>query len=108
MYKMSGLTIEDELNPGEMPRDVQADDNIPLGDSPADRGGFDFSFLKAKTGEGTIDQYLDHPLNFNESRAIARVLRGASGLMGDLDFALVDIGIGVLDYVRGRRSHGIN
>jgi hypothetical protein len=102
---MSGITIEDELGAGEMPHGGQSDDSVPMDDSPVDRGRFDFSFLKAQTGEGSIESYLQSPLNFNESRAVARILRGLQGMVGNMDYAIVDISVGILDYMRGRRGN---
>jgi hypothetical protein len=110
---MPGITIEEELG-GDAAHAGQDDfntgENIPMDDSPSEPTGsrFDFSFLKAKTGEGSIDHYLDHPMNFNESRAVARMLRGASGLIGELDLAVIDIAVGAMDFMRGRRSHGVD
>jgi hypothetical protein len=66
--------------------------------------GLDFSFLKAETGEGSIDQYLEHPLNFNNSKPMARVIRGLTGMFDNLNLAIIDIVIGGLEYVKGRRS----
>lgn len=103
---MSGITIEDELQ-GGTPDDTQAAES-PTGDNlgtDTDSGGggrFDLSILKARTGEGPVEAYVNHPLNFNESRTVARIIRGATGLMGELDFALVDIGMGLLEYMKGR------
>lgn len=64
------------------------------------RRGLDLSFLKAETGEGPIESYFDHPLNFNESKGMARILRGATGLFGSLNLAIIDIGIGLLDVMK--------
>jgi hypothetical protein len=65
-------------------------------------------FMKAKTGEGSIEDYLEHPLNFNKSNAIARMIRGATGLLGALDLAIIDIGVGLLEFLKGKKAveHG--
>jgi len=66
----------------------------------------DFSFLLAKTGEGSIDEYIDHPLNFKNTRGVAQIIRGATGFAGDLDLALIDIGLGIINCIREGAAHG--
>jgi hypothetical protein len=53
-------------------------------------------FLKARTGAGSVESYINHPLNFNESKPVARILRGLTGMFNELDYAVVDIVLGVL------------
>jgi len=66
----------------------------------------DLSILLSKTGPGSVDDYVDHPFNASESRGIARVLRGMTGLVGELDYAVVDITLGALEVIKeGRKSH---
>lgn len=70
-------------------------------------GGFtmpDLGFLKARTGAGSIETYLDHPLNRTHSHGVAQILRGVTGLAGDLDLAVVDIGLGVLQVMKERKA----
>lgn len=64
----------------------------------------DLSWLKAKTGPGTIESYIDHPLNTSKSRGIAQILRGATGLAGDLDLAVIDIGLGLVEVIKEKRG----
>ena len=59
----------------------------------------DIDFL-AETGDGPISQYMDHALNFNNSKAMARILRGVTGLIGSLNLAIIDIGVGVLEFFK--------
>jgi hypothetical protein len=66
---------------------------------------FNFDFLKAETGQGAISDYIDSPLNFNRSSAIARVIRGLTGFLGNLNLALVDILIGVLEYMQEKKKN---
>lgn len=63
----------------------------------------DLSWLKAKTGPGTIESYIDHPLNASRSRGVAQILRGATGLAGDLDLAIIDIGLGLVEVIKEKR-----
>lgn len=64
----------------------------------------DFGFLMKKTGPGTVESYLDHPMNPKRSRGFARVLRGLTGIAGDLDLAIIDIVIGGFEMVMERRA----
>ena len=63
----------------------------------------DLSWLKAKTGPGTIESYIDHPLNASRSRGVAQILRGVTGLAGDLDLAVIDIGLGLVEVIKEKR-----
>lgn len=60
----------------------------------------DLSFLAARTGEGSVDEYINHPLNFDGRQSTARILRGCTGLCGQLDYALVDIALGVIEKIK--------
>jgi hypothetical protein len=53
--------------------------------------------LSAPTGSGSIEEYVDHPLNFNSSKGIAKVIRGLTGILGNLNLAVVDIVLGGLE-----------
>lgn len=64
----------------------------------------DFSWIRAKTGPGTIESYINHPLNTSGSRGVAQMLRGATGLLGDLDLAVIDIGLGAIEVLRERKG----
>lgn len=56
-------------------------------------------WLTAPTGEGIIEDYLNHPLNFDNKKSTARILRGFSGMFGELNKALFDIALGVIEKV---------
>lgn len=62
------------------------------------------NFLKSPTGEGSIESYIDSPLNFNNSKGLAQVLRGLTGLIGNLDFALIDVTMGTLNYFKEKSN----
>lgn len=79
---------------------------IPMSPVPVPGPGL-AGFIWAKTGPGEPEEYLSHPLNVPKSLGLARVLRGVTGLalsqgVDGLDFALVDIGIGLLIISRER------
>ncbi len=97
MPTLDEVSIDSQVNPGE----VKADQGEAV-DQPEEQGGFslDFSFLKAETGEGTIEDYLDHPMNFNKSLSVARMLRGATGLFGSLRLAIIDIALGAFEFAK--------
>lgn len=69
-------------------------------DAPSGGLGLNLGFLLAKTGEGSIESYLPHPLNPNQSKGIAQMLRGVTGMFGDTDYAIADILFGGMAYMR--------
>lgn len=76
----------------------------PIEKKPA---GIDISGIIEKlfqpTGPGPLEQYQEHVLNFNKSVALARVLRGLTGILNsDLNLAIIDIGIGLLEMFKGK------
>jgi len=51
--------------------------------------------LLRETGPGEISEYIEHPLNVNQSEGLAQIIRGFTGFAGqDLKLAILDIGIG--------------
>lgn len=60
----------------------------------------DLSFLAARTGEGAVEEYIEHPLNWDGRKSTARILRGCTGLCGQLDYALIDIALGVIEKIK--------
>lgn len=61
------------------------------------RSFIDFEKIKAQTGAGDLSEYKNHPLNWNQSKPVARIIRGFTGLLGELNFAVVDILIGFFE-----------
>lgn len=68
----------------------------------------DLEKLKAQTGQGDLTEYKNHPLNWNQSKPVARIIRGFTGLLGELNFAVVDILIGFfeLSSKKGTKENG--
>lgn len=61
-------------------------------------------FLTRETGDGEVSEYLNHPLNFNQSQSIGKVIRGFTGLLGkSLKFAMLDIITGLLQFSKERK-----
>ena len=54
----------------------------------------------AESPDVPVEDYITHPLNYDESVALARVIRGCEGLLGGLRYALVDVIVGALQYAR--------
>jgi hypothetical protein len=71
-------------------------DAVPVEEGAGFRGFQIPEFLKAKTGPGTIENYIDHPMNFNNSKPVAQVLRGLTGMFMSLDYAVIDIVLGMM------------
>lgn len=59
--------------------------------------------LTAETGEGSIEDYLDHPMNFLKSKGLAQMLRGVHGLGANLKLAIIDVGMGFLRFSKERK-----
>lgn len=95
--KVENKSIFDEINNVESPIIEESEKVI---ENPK---GIDISFLKAKTGSGTIGEYMDHPLNFNKSNGMAQMIRGATGLLGALDLAIIDIFVGLLQFTKEKK-----
>ena len=64
----------------------------------------DFSFLLSPTGPGPIEEYTDHPLNYDRSSSTARILRGLTGIAGSLDYAIIDIGLGLIEKIQDKKK----
>lgn len=63
-------------------------------------------FILAETGEGSIENYIEHPLNFKGSKGIAQMLRGFTGVCGSLNYAIIDITLGAFETIKeGRAEH---
>ncbi len=72
---------------------------------PQEPRGFslNLSWLKAQTGEGTIEERLNHPLNPESSMGVAQIIRGVEGLLGDLGLAIIDIVFGGIRLMEEKR-----
>jgi hypothetical protein len=66
--------------------------------------------LTTETGPGPLSDYTDHPMNFNKSKGLARILRGISGFLGgnSLRLAIIDIVVGALEFSKGSAKNGIS
>lgn len=82
---------------------IMSDPNLDIDARQLYGPAMDFSWIRSKTGPGTIESYIDHPLNGTRSRGVAQILRGVTGLAGDLDLAIIDIGLGLVEVIKEKR-----
>ena len=68
-------------------------EDMPAEDIPAG-----VPWYLSPTGDGSVDEYVTHPLNFSESKGLAQIIRGLEGMLDSLDYALVDIAVGAFRY----------
>lgn len=95
---MPGITVEEELHGVEMPiNNPNVDEFSGAIEEPTKPSfGIDLSFLTKETGDGEIEDYLTHPMNFKKSVGMAQIIRGITGLVGSsLKYALLDITMGL-------------
>lgn len=89
---MSGATLSDELDREELEAE-QAHARPPGADR---RTPSWLDWLKSEPGPGDVESYRQHPLNWDGSYEVGQVLRGMTGLLGNLRLAVVDLLIGGL------------
>lgn len=92
--------ISEEVEEKQVIDDLKKEYAGAAEETPRGSLNFDFGFLRAKTGDGSINDYLNHPLNFRESKGVAQMLRGFTGLLGELDLAVIDITLGAFQVVK--------
>ncbi|MGA3282468.1 MAG: hypothetical protein ABSD50_15980 [Smithella sp.] len=63
-----------------------------------------FNMLKSETGEGTIQSYNNHPLNAKNNNSISQIIRGLTGILGSLNFGILDIILGCLGYAKEKKD----
>lgn len=69
------------------------------------KGRNDFiDVLLSETGEGSIENYIEHPFNPFESEGLAQTLRGLTGFFGNLELALVDIMVGGFRFFKEKQE----
>jgi hypothetical protein len=91
---------------GNVPHETFMEDDLTTPEDAPSRGGeFIKKIMTAPTGSGSIESYVNHPMNFNESKSVARILRGLTGMFDNLDYAIIDIIIGGLDLLKSRRKN---
>jgi len=84
--------------------DLNYDENIEQ------ESGFNLKeFIMTETGNGEVSEYTTHPLNFNKSEGMARILRGLTGFFKkSLKLAIIDILVGTYQLMGQSRKAVIN
>lgn len=108
---MSNGSIDDMVQSeiGNVPHETYMMDDLttpeetPSGFSKGNE--FIKKIMTAETGAGSVESYINHPMNFNESKAVARILRGLTGMFDNLNYAIIDVIIGGLDLIKSRRKN---
>jgi hypothetical protein len=62
------------------------------------------NMLKAQTGEGSIQSYSNHPLNMNNNNYVGQIIRGLTGMLGSLNFAILDILLGSFGFIKEKKE----
>jgi len=55
--------------------------------------------INAESPDKKIPEYTTHPLNYDHKQSTGRIIRGLEGMIGNLDRALVDMIMGVVQKV---------
>ena len=55
------------------------------------------NFLKAEAINVPIEEYQNHTLNFDKKKSTGRIIRGLEGLLGALNFAIIDLIMGIIE-----------
>jgi len=106
MPTLDEIANENTVNPNEMPTIDPIDIPEP---QPNNRIQEILNkVMTAETGEGSIGDYIDHPMNFLKSKGLARVLRGLTGIFGSLSLAIIDIAVGTLEFTKERKGAIVN
>jgi len=93
------INMEEDI---EFEKPINGNDEEQVNEQPKSNKILDM--LKSKTGEGSLDQYTDHPLNFKNNHYLSQILRGLTGMIGSLDFALIDIIVGTIGFFKGDKG----
>jgi len=99
------MKIEDAIINEEIPVQAEVVEEQQVEEQQGNGLQLNFQWLKTKTGEGPISSYIDHPLNFNNSDAMAHIIRGATGFFDSLDLAIIDIAVGIFKMTNGRKKN---
>lgn len=62
----------------------------------SEAGNSNVAWLRARSKNKDPAAYKSHPLNFDGTESTGQILKGIEGLLGSLDYAVVDILIGVI------------
>lgn len=90
--------LEDMLN------QEATEGNLKIGENAqnieAEKPQFSFqipNFLKAPAISVPIEEYQNHTLNFDKKKSTGRIIRGLEGLLGALNYAIIDLIMGIVE-----------
>lgn len=63
-----------------------------------------FGFLKAQSIDRPVESYTEHALNFDKKMSTGRIIRGLEGILGALNYAIIDIVMGLIEKSRERKE----
>lgn len=94
------MSIDDMLNEESSLQKSFPDQPAAQQEQPTGSGFAIPEFLKAKTGSGLVEDYIDHPMNIGKNEGFARMLRGLTGMFNSLDYAIIDVVIGGFKFMK--------
>jgi hypothetical protein len=99
--------MDENTNANDFIKDIDSENNIENTNPNLQpkQGNKIIDILKSKTGQGSIDSYLDHPLNYNNSKSVGQILRGLTGFCGQLDLAIIDLAMGLISLFKGKATN---
>lgn len=53
--------------------------------------------FKAKSSDKPIEEFTQHPFNYDKKNSTGRIIRGLEGLLGALNYAIVDLIMGFVE-----------
>jgi len=81
-------SIEEELKKMEEGKEPEEEK------TSTDKGIFD-KIWRAESPNKKAVEYTNHVLNWDKKESTGRIIRGLEGLAGNLDRAIIDVGIGI-------------
>lgn len=103
------LGITEEGKPDELATEIAPADDEQR--QPESAGGILEGLLQALGAPAVktpVEEFLNHPLNISKSLSVGRILRGVEGIAGSLDYAVLDIVLGVFEYIKGKRGGAVD
>lgn len=83
-------------------------ENKGINEVKEDKGNWLINMLKSETGEGTIQSYNNHPLNIKSNNYVSQIIRGMTGMLGSLNFAILDIILGGLGFAKETKENDVS
>ena len=84
------MSIEDELEDEES----EDEEEVKVKKEPQWK-----KILFADTADKPIGNYRTHALNYDNKDSTGRIIRGFEGMIGNLDKAIIDVGVGIIQKI---------